>query len=235
LVVNAVRRPRFERWNSRRLEEVVGGLQDIRSAKLHHSEIGPYLYVVAGHGATDSQLHERIRASLFVHFGQTLDRGQIDIGHAPRLQPLGDDGPRDPTRLPDRFVLIEYRTLTDARGRVKAQVTIEWEGRQFQGSATGSDVAPSALDSHVLATLRAIESAVGPAWLSEQEISLHLEGASHLAGIEAPSVLVAINAVKGQESVSLAGAVGAADNENRAAILATLRATDRWVRGQLSS
>ena len=213
----------------------MGGLKDIRSAKLHHSEFGPYLCVVAGHGATDAEIHERIRASLFVHFGQTLDRGQIHIGRVTRFRPEDEGGSRDIPRAPERFVLIEYRTLTDANGRVRAQVTVEWQGRHFKGLATGSDVAPARLDSHVLATLRAIESAVGSAWLSEEEISFHLEGASLLAGIEEPSVLVAINAVKGQETVSLAGAVGAADNENRAAILATLRATDRWVRGQLSS
>jgi len=46
-------------------------------------------------------------------------------------------------------------------------------------------------------------------------------------------VLVAVNALRGRNVTSLAGATVVEVSTDRAAILATLQATDRWVRGRV--
>ena len=233
LAVNAVQKTSFERWSSQRVEEVLGGLEGVASAQLHQGTFGPQLHVVAEHEDAASALCERIRASLFVHFGQSLDSGQISIGQVVRFRDSDDGGSQEGPPTPDRLVLVEHTVVSDSLGRVSTRVILEWKGKQYHGGAHGSDVAPAQLDNHVLATLRAIESAVGPDGMSEEDlISLHLDGAALVTGLGQPKVLVSINAVRGRDTVTLAGAEGAADNENRAAILATLKATDRWVRGQ---
>ena len=46
-------------------------------------------------------------------------------------------------------------------------------------------------------------------------------------------VLVAVNAMSGRNIARLAGTTTSDESPDRAAILATLQATDRWVRGHM--
>jgi hypothetical protein len=45
-------------------------------------------------------------------------------------------------------------------------------------------------------------------------------------------VLVAVHAISGRHITALSGATQVSRSPDRAAIMATLQATDRWVRGQ---
>ena len=62
-----------------------------------------------------------------------------------------------------------------------------------------------------------------------------LDGVKIVEAFDRRFVLVAIHAMSGRDLARLAGTNVADESTDRAAILATLQATDRWVRGNFYS
>jgi hypothetical protein len=84
------------------------------------------------------------------------------------------------------------------------------------------------------ATLRAIESAVSAAREADaNSVALSLDGIKLVDAFDRKFVLVAVHALHGRDVTALSGASTLDDNSDRAVILATLQATDRWIRGRV--
>jgi len=246
LSTNVVELPSRERWTPERAEAVLTELEHVVACRLVTGEHGRVIetHVLATDAVPAKEIVRNIEAALFVHFGRSIDHRKISVAQVSegrselkgRQKEPPSWGPPDPGPQ-GRMVLLGHQLIGERGHRVVVRVTIEYLGRRFEGSAQGADVAPSSLEILAKATLRAIEVA---AW-SELEpqgrapISLHLEGVSAVGGAEHPSLLVSVSAANGREVTRLAGAVSAAESRPRAAILASMQATDRWVRGQLSS
>ncbi|HIF07685.1 MAG TPA: hypothetical protein EYQ64_12270 [Gemmatimonadetes bacterium] len=64
-------------------------------------------------------------------------------------------------------------------------------------------------------------------------VTLALDGVKVVDAFDRRFVLVAVHAITGRDVTSLAGAAVVEESTDRAAILATLQATDRWVRGKV--
>lgn len=134
----------------------------------------------------------------------------------------------------DRFLFVGHQVTSQRAHRVETRVTLEWRGRRYEGSAWTADLPKARLEAMAEATLRAIEQTVqgngrdpgyGPA--------LSLEGVKLVEAFDRRYVLVSVHALEGRRVVPLAGSVLAGENLEAAAILATLQATDRRIRGML--
>jgi len=68
---------------------------------------------------------------------------------------------------------------------------------------------------------------------SAKGVTLALDGVKLVDAFDRKFVLVAVNAMAGRDVTPLAGATVVEVSSDRAAILATLQATDRWVRGRV--
>ncbi len=238
--------PSQERWAPRRAEVVLSAIDHVDSCRIVtgvHGRVSE-IHVLATDAVAAKTLVRDIESALFVHFGTTVDHRKISIAQVaeegPKIKQKDEEPPSwEPPvrRFGGRMVLLSHQIIGERGQRVVARVTIENRGRRFEGSSHGADVAHSRLETLAKATLRAIEAA---AW-SELEpqgrepLTLHLEGVSLVGGREHPSLLASVSAMNAREVTPLSGAVGASESPARAAILATLQATDRWVRGQLSS
>ena len=66
-----------------------------------------------------------------------------------------------------------------------------------------------------------------------QGVTLALDGVKMVEAFDRSYVLVGVNAILMREVAGLAGASAVEDTAERAVILATLQAIDRWVRGRL--
>jgi hypothetical protein len=64
-------------------------------------------------------------------------------------------------------------------------------------------------------------------------VTLALDGVTVVEAFDREYVLVGVNAIQEREIASLAGASAVQDTSDRAVIMATLQAVDRWVRGRL--
>ena len=84
------------------------------------------------------------------------------------------------------------------------------------------------------ATLRGVEAAVATGQGEDDpKVALALEGVRLVDAFERVYALVAVHASCGRELSRLSGAAMVDGTPDRAVILATLQATDRWVRGRL--
>ena len=62
---------------------------------------------------------------------------------------------------------------------------------------------------------------------------LQLDGVKTVAAFDRNFVLVSVHALSGGRVQGLAGAAAVEESPDRAVILATLQATDRWARGRM--
>lgn len=241
---NAMEIPSRERWAPLRAEAVLAGLENVVRCRVVTGKHGRVteVHVLASDAVPAKQIVRDIESALFVHFGRQIDHRKISVAQVseepatPRVR--RPEPPRhQPVAAPrrGRLILVSHQITSERAHRAGARVTIEHQGRRFEGSAHGADVAQTHLETLAKATLRAVEAA---AWShleprGRDPISLHLEGLSLVGGDDHPSLLLSVSAANRREVTFLAGAVQAAESQPRAAILASLQATDRWVRGQL--
>src|SRR5690606_14510856 len=97
------------------------------------------------------------------------------------------------------------------------------------------DLPRTRLETVAHATLRGLEAAVAASRNEEHDersIALALDGVKLVDAFEQTYALVAVHAIGGREVIRLSGAAIVDGPPDRAVILATLQATDRWVRGR---
>ena len=88
------------------------------------------------------------------------------------------------------------------------------------------------METTAAAAVKAIEGAIAPL-LGDGEVALSVDGVKLVQAFDAEFALVAINAIHGRSVTALAGAAAVEDTADKAVILGTLQATDRWVRGRV--
>ena len=66
-----------------------------------------------------------------------------------------------------------------------------------------------------------------------ERLALQLDGVKMVEAFDRRFVLVAVHALAGREVQALSGAAAVEESTDRAVILATLQATDRWARGRM--
>lgn len=235
--------PARETWSRERAEGLLRKLPSVRAVRLVLGRSGRLdeVHVLATDEIGAKQVVRNVESALFRQFGRAVDHRKISVAQIQSRRPVREqpDALR-PTVSPavgpgPRLVLASHEERGEAQRRVMAKVSIELGGRRFEGSAHGADVAHARLETSVRATLEAIETAArslgegdGPA-----ELELELDGVAEVGGFDYRSVLVSVTAMNDRYSLPLAGAARINGSPTRAATLAALQATDRWVRGQL--
>lgn len=198
------------------------------------------IHVLASADVRVSDLIPSIASALFVHFGEPIDRRSISIA---RIEPTSEPAPA-PERpagwpgaeSPDRLILESHAVERARSGRLSVEVVLRWRGRAFKGLAHGADVANSGMQTHARAVLNALEQvAKGTSAQVADPPELSLEGVSLVEAGDSQAILVSVEAADGTDLVKLTGAVVVEESLERAAVLGTLQAADRWVRGRLQT
>ncbi|MFG0312935.1 MAG: hypothetical protein ACF8LL_01935 [Phycisphaerales bacterium] len=132
-------------------------------------------------------------------------------------------------------VLFAGHEMEAERGhRIRFRVAVEWQGERYTGEATGTDLPRARLEIVAQATLRSIEAALaGPDPQPGQDPTLSLDGVKLIDAFDRHYVMVGVHAITPRKLTVLVGACPVEDSPDRATILATLQAADRWVRGRL--
>ena len=189
---------------------------------LTNEEIGP------------KQTVRNVESALLAEFGVSVDHRKISVaqtkdgGRGNGMIPLRPGG-----RAQNRILFVAHRAEPDKSHRVRMQVQMEWQGQQFTGDASGADLPRSRLETVAQATLRGLESAIAASrGESEPSIALSLDGVRMLEAFDHTYALVAVHAIGGRDAVRLSGSAVVSGPPDRAVIMATLQATDRWVRGK---
>jgi hypothetical protein len=134
-----------------------------------------------------------------------------------------------------RILFHGHRIETQRGRRLRMVVTIEWLGEIYEGETTGADMPRGRLETVASATLRAIEKLILGELGERRAPVLALDGAQVVDAFDRDYALVAVTAMTDRDSVALSGSASVLDSAERAVILATLQAADRWVRGRLTN
>jgi hypothetical protein len=236
-------------WTIAGAEELILSLPGVVSVRVVAKPGGEVeeVHVLTTEEVSAKQTVRNIESALLARFHLTIDHRKVSVaqtaGHKkeeprqPARPPVQAVPKRSSTPTPSpAFVGAEPRILfagLQAESRRSQQISfrveLDWRGARFKGEATGADVARARLETVTTATLRAIEAAITDDVAGE--LVLGLDGVKTVDAFERRYALVAVHALAGGQVTALTGSALIEESADKALILATLQATDRWVRG----
>jgi len=195
------------------------------------------------------QTVRNVESALLAHFDLTLDHRKISVAQTKaKVLPIAEPelelssqaatGPRalpEPEEASKRILFAGHEMEVDRAHRVRMRVTLEWDGERHTGEATGMNLPRARPEIVAEATLKAIELALaGPDPDAFEGLTLALDGVRTVEAFDRDYVMVGVQAITPRKLTVLVGATSVEDSPERATILATLQAADRWVRGRMS-
>jgi hypothetical protein len=230
-------------WSIEDAERLLLSLKGVVSARLVTRPGGEVeeIHLLTTDEVTAKQTVRNVESALLAHLGLEVDHRKISVAQTkerpapqPEQEPLVRIMP-DPPAGQHRLLFHAHQVETERSHQVKHRVEIEWKGGRHAGTATAADLPRTRLEAVSKATLVAVEAALSNELEdgSSKGVTLALDGVKVVDAFDRTFVLVAVNAMAGRDVTPLAGATVVEVSTDRAAILATLQATDRWVRGRV--
>jgi hypothetical protein len=230
-------------WSIEDAEQLMMSLKGVLSARLVTRPGGAVeeIHLLTTDEVSPKQTVRNVESALLAHLGLEVDHRKISVAQtkerpapAPEAEPAVRLLPEPPVAQ-QRLLFQAHQVETERSHQVKHRVEIEWKSTRYAGVASAADLPRPRLEAVARATLSAVEQAL----LAELEgassppVTLALDGVKVVDAFDRMFVLVAVTALIGREVIPLAGAAVVEVSTDRAAILATLQATDRWVRGRV--
>jgi hypothetical protein len=213
-------------WGVRRAENLLTSLEGILSARVVTTPLGEVseVHILASSGLAPKQLVRNIESALLAQLGLKVDHRKISIAQTADVKPIQTlDKEEVQQRAMQRAVLFTNLQVAPGRPhRVTIGVTLSLEGRDESAEDESADTPRSRVDAAARATVIALDKLLG-------DHSVALEGAKLVEAFDREFVLVAVQGLGGREATMLAGTAEVKDSSERAAVLAVLDATNRWV------
>lgn len=239
--------PREEnaRWTIQDAERLLLSLQGVVSARVVTRPGGDVeeIHMLTTDKVKPKSTVRNVESALLAHLDLRVDHRKISVAQTteavrqelpePAL-PVQIMHDPEPSATDSRLLFYAHQVETERANRVRHRVEIEWLGDKYTGVASSADLARAKLEAVAGAALEAVQSALS-ANLAEgrRSITLSLDGVKVVDAFDRKFVLVAVHAMSGRDVARLSGTTVADESVDRAAILATLQATDRWVRGHV--
>lgn len=238
--------PQEERadWTIEEAEDLILSLTGVTAARVVMRPGGEVseIHVVTTREVTPKQTVRNVESALLAHLGLAVDHRKISVAQtsaqpeeSESVSPLVALLP-DPPAQAQRLLFQGHQIETERAHRVRHRVEIEWMGERYTGEASAPDLARARLEAAAAATLSAVEVAFAATLQDDEDraaLTLEVDGVKVVEAFDRKFVLVAVHAFGGRDVTSLAGATAVDESTDRAAILATLQATDRWIRGRV--
>jgi hypothetical protein len=232
-------------WTIQRAEELLGSLPGVISVRVVARPGGRIeeIHLLTTTEVSAKQTVRNVESALKAQFHLEVDHRKISVAQSSDPPPQRKQPDRRAPVLIEKFApstepRILFRRHQVEMGRahaVKVAVCLEWTGGEYVGEAVGTESSHSRLETAVRATLAATQKILATLrnGAPDEDVALGLDGVKVVEAFDRNYVLVGVNAIHDREIASLAGASVVAHTLDRAAILATLQATDRWVRGRI--
>lgn len=227
------------------VERLLGALSEVKAVRVMAGADGVVRSVeVQARKEAPRDLAETIADRLASEFDLTLAPGQLRVSRPTEelaLTPWASASGKSAStpRVPDPRSRFLYRGRSiDAAGedQVKVRVVLEWDGELYEGAVEAMEAVRARFEASAEATLRAMELAAAASSARPADsppLTLDLTGIKIVRAFDQEYVLIGVEAQAGRNRIGLAGTTGVGRDPERAAVLATLQAADRWVRGQL--
>lgn len=246
-LMGAKENPSGNRWTIDSVEKLLQSLTGVVSVRLvakPGSDIEE-IHLLTTEEVTAKQTVRNVESALLAHFDLSVDHRKISVAQT-KTPPVSAvaEAPRStgaplkpvvrplPTSPESRVLFVGHQVESERSQRVRMVVSVDWQGQRFEGEASGPDVARGRLDTMANATLTAVEAAVGSSD-GATDFNLTLDGIKVVDAFDRTYVLVSVHALSGRRVTNLTGSAIVTDTAEKAVIMASLQATDRWVRGRL--
>ena len=232
-------------WTIQRAEDLLNSLPGVLSVRIVARPGGEIdeIHLLTTTEVAAKQTVRNVESALKAKFHLEVDHRKISVAQTsdpppPKKEPEA----RTPVliekitpSLGARILFRRHQVEMERAHTVKVAVSLEWEGAEYIGDAVGTDLSRSRYETVARATISATQKILSMLreGTSKPEVTLTLDGVRVVEAFDRNYVLVGVNAICDREIASLAGASAVEDTSDRAVILATLQATDRWVRGRL--
>ncbi len=211
----------------RRAEQLVSGLTGVASARIVADPDGRIeeIHILTSQRVAPKQTVRNVESALQAQLGIQVDHRKVSVaqtqapesGTAAKIIGIGQlTGVR-------RYLFDGYELERNRPQRIECRVRLRLDDQSFVGSAVATDVQRGRLNAAAQAALNALEIA------EENEVAFALDGIKQLESFDVPVVVAAIYGLTGRTRTYLAGAAPQTDSLEHAAIMATLKATNRWI------
>jgi hypothetical protein len=223
-------------WGLRRIEKLLLGLEGVGSLKIVPDGHGGIeeIHVLSSSSLGPKQIVRNIESALLAEFGLQIDHRKISIARvqSPEIAAAPAEAPDSsaaaaPVLSSDhRLVLGNVHIERAAGQKVTCRVDLAREDSVFTGEAEGPDFERARMEVAATAALEAAQQGAG------DDVSLALQGIDSVGAFGSTFVLVAVSGSVRRDSESLAGIVRVRDSVEEAAVLACLKAINRWIGGR---
>ena len=213
------------RWSIEDAERLLMSLNGVLSARVVARPGGAIdeIHLLTTDTVKPKQTVRNVESALLSYFDLSVDHRKISVAQTGRRPPTVETPviqdslqilkAPEPRATEGRLLFVSHRIESERAGHIRHRVDVEWGEELFTGEAVGADVPKAKLE--------------------RRHVTLALDGAKLVDAFDHTYVLVAVHAISGRHIQTLSGATPVTGSPDRAAIMATLQATDRWVRGQL--
>jgi hypothetical protein len=228
-------------WTIQEAERLLLSLKGVVSARVIARPGGEIeeIHLLTTDDVKPKQTVRNVESALLAHLDLDVDHRTISVAQtqerpAPRTPELPVQIVPEPPASERRLLFHSHQVETERSHQVRHRVEIEWQGERYVGESSAADLPRAKLEAVGQATLKAVESALAKEMEeSGRSVTLALDGVKVVDAFDRKFVLIAVHAISGRDVTALAGATVVEEATDRAAILATLQATDRWVRGRV--
>ncbi len=213
-------------WGVRRAENLLTSLEGVLSARVVTTPLGEVseVHVLAQAGLAPKQLVRNIESALLAQLGLKVDHRKISIAQTAEVKPIEvvEKGVAR-ERAMKRAALFESLFVAPGKRphRVSITVTLSFAGRTASAEEESSDTPRSKVEAAARASIAVLDQL-----LSDHSVAL--EGAKIMEAFDREFVMVAVQGLGGREAVLLVGTAEIKESAERAAVFATLDATNRW-------
>lgn len=228
-------------WILKDAERLLNSLTGVVSARMVTGTSGEIeeIHVLTTKDVSAKQTVRNVESALLAQLGINVDHRKISVAQTSAESSAGTNGQRSTGAGVEfgetRVLFLGHEFENENPHRLRARVKIEWRGERILGEAVGTDLPRTRLEILANAVLQGLEAILDPGEDGPHPdgAALALDGVKVVDAFDRSYVLVGVHAIHGRHVKRLSGAAPHDDVIERAVILATLQATDRWVRGRL--
>jgi hypothetical protein len=213
-------------WDLRRAEVLLASLKGVLSARVVASSRGEIteIHVLTDKGMAPKQVVRNVESALLAQLGIKVDHRKISVAQTAEVLPLEAVEERAvAARARKRGIIFHSVEVAPSRKhRVSITVKLERDGEEVMAHEEAGDTPKMRLQAAARATVAALDGLL-------EEGSMDLAGAKFVDAFDATFAFVGVDVMTGRESRIHAGTCQLRGSPERAAVLAVLDATNRWL------
>ncbi len=219
--------PEYETSLLQRAERLLGELTGVVSARIVADTEGRIEEV---HVLTDSRMAPKqtvrnVESALMAQLGITVDHRKVSVA---QTQGFGASEPAKVIGIGHltgvrRYMFEGYEFERRFPQHILCRVRLRLDDNEFVGVAERADIERGRMNAAAEAVLNALELA------EDKQVGFALDGVKLIDVFDLPVVVTAVYGLSGRTRTYLAGAAPVNESPEHSAILATLKATNRWI------